>query len=140
MNWLGYFLGKLFHWWLKADAVVKADPKINSTASVKQWLLRNRAALAVRFAIGTAVFHLWTLYPDVATTVLHVCASQLSSEGVMGTLRAAIEKASIPLNLATAWGFGYIIDSLLDKLCQKFPALRAYIPEVNGQSKAAGVP
>lgn len=127
MNWFGFVIGKLLHWWLKSDAN-------KATGTFGDWLKRNRRSLPVRAAIATGLFYLWTLKPDMMTWVIRKLATQLSNEGMIGIVREAGISVTVPLNIVTAGGFGYVIDSLLDKACAKFPALREYIPVVNGNT------
>jgi hypothetical protein len=132
MNWIGYWLGKFFHWFLKADAVVKAPS--NTTNSLIEWLKRNRSALAVRAAIGAGCFYIWVHNPEMLTALVRKCSTLLTEDGMMGIVRSSLATVTIPLNFVTAAAFGYVIDSVLDKLCAKFPFLREYIPAVNGNT------
>ena len=131
MNWFGYWLGKLLHWWLKADAKVKAAN--NDTASLRDWAYRNRKALVVRALVGAGIFYFWTISPDMMTSVVRKLSGLLADEGFMGIIRGSLATVAIPLNVVTAAAFGYVVDSVLDKLCAKLPFLREYIPEINGK-------
>jgi hypothetical protein len=128
--WIAYIIGQLVHWYLKADATVKSASPVNT---YREWVTRNRRALVARLFIATLGFVAWDYYPDFVTHIGQILATYLTP----GALRSVIEKLQFPLNIVTACAYGYLADSLLDKLVNRFPMLAGEIPKVNGDSKPA---
>lgn len=128
MLWLALFVGLTIHWFLKATA---STATANTLAGYGLWTKANIRGLVAR-TFGTVLFFgLWTLKPDA----FNVAATEAASYLTPGVLRTAIEKVGLPLNLFTAAAWGYLADSIGDKLFGRFEFFKAQFPSVNGEGK-----
>lgn len=92
--WLMFFDGMLAAWFLRAACVIRSDK--NDYSGYGQYLGKNLAYFTGRWFFAGCLFQLWTRSPDYFTN---------QTIGIR-----------IPLVLGTAGMFGYLIDSVLDKI------------------------
>ena len=116
--WVLFLAGQVLHILKRAEFAVRSVA--NPTKSRLDFLRRNWMAVAVRVALGAAVFAF------LATDKVPL--------GQLLTLVGITVSAPIPLGYGASFVYGYCADSVLDWLCEKVPRLGKEIPPFNGNS------
>lgn len=110
---VGFFLvGYCLHLLAAADGAFRN--KTNAIATRWQYIVTYWPQLLIRGAINTALCIGWILYPSLLS-------DGLSKIGVTTNF-------TIPLNPIVAFGLGYVIDSLLDKILTRIPGASTEVP------------
>lgn len=100
-----------------ARAAMVSWSKNNPVATVRQYLEQQWGPVSVRAFLLAVVFGLWNIHPAGAAQVLEFLADKLSWGGAKGML----SEFGLPLNAPVAAMFGYVGDSVLDKVLTRFP-------------------
>ncbi|MCU1285946.1 MAG: hypothetical protein JWO13_2296 [Acidobacteriales bacterium] len=111
LNWLGYILGQLLHFWLKAGASVASPASTVQTYGA--YFRKNGAVLAVRFFAASCIFVIWT-----------EGGAALFGEGFLPSLAGM----SVLAKGAVCGLIGLAMDSILDKVMVRLPWLQNEIP------------
>ncbi len=101
ISWALFLLGFAMHFLLQAKASVRSQS--NGLKTVREWLALTWPIAVVRLFLCALAFGLWLDMPDAFSSLLKTATG------------GAVTQA-IPLNHETMALFGYVADSLLDKI------------------------
>lgn len=125
-----FLLAQFLHIILKAGAVKTS--KLNGIGSYADYLANYGTAISSRLLLAFGLLLVWMQNPEILTIWVNNVPWVIDHLG----------KVNLSLNAGTAFVFGYVVDSLLDKLPVLVPWLRPWmakeVPLPKDEVKADG--
>jgi len=120
--WFFYWTGWFMH--ILCVAYLTAKSAVNPAKDIWDYLVQKWPPILIRMFLVTLGFLFWKFNPTVVNDFGKHWASSLSP----GTFHDLILSVGIPLNAFTAGLYGYVGDSLFDKLLGFTPWFKSVVP------------
>jgi hypothetical protein len=129
--WFFYWTGWFMH--ILAVAYLTCKSESNPARTIVAYVVQKWPPILIRMFLVTLGFLLWKFDPDAVNKIAQHYAQDLAP----GTIHDFVMSVGLPLNALTAGAYGYVGDSLLDKLIGVTPWFKSVAPPPLLQVKVA---